>query len=471
MTLKYNGIDVSKHQGTINWDQLATDSNVDFVIIRAGYGRYYPSQIDAQFETNYQQAKEHNIPVGAYWYSYATTADEVRQEMAAFCKTIQGKSFEFPLYFDQEYEKSIVALSNETRTEIVTTALKYLEEQGYYAALYCSADWINNKLNYTSLAAYDLWIAQYASSCTSKLPYGMWQYSSKGSVKGISGNVDMDRCYKDYPTIIKEAGLNGFSKGSTTSTSTPSTPTTSVTSTDYVLDWPLKGSHIITAGWKYSSGVLHRAIDLRVDYKQPVYAAGDGTVNMAYKWNGKVTSGDTNSYGNCVKIQHTETYKGGKVETLYAHLDSFVVSKGQAVKAGQLIGYAGYTGYVVPSGINGKHLHFEVRYKSLRRNPLVWLDNDFTTANSNVFTFQSGEKSAVRGTASPTTTPTQKSITLKNGTWNVRKGAGTSYASVGQIKSPGADGKAVCIGYSAIVDGWYKTIYGYIGPAAVKEVT
>ena len=83
---------------------------------------------------------------------------------------------------------------------------------------------------------------------------------------------------------------------------TPTAPTTStIESDDYVLDWPLKGSHVITAGYKYSSGSAHNAIDLRVDYKQPVYAAGDGIVNFTYTWNGKITSGDTNSYGNCFK--------------------------------------------------------------------------------------------------------------------------------------------------------------------------
>ena len=78
MVIKFEGIDVSKHQGTINWTQLSQDPKVKFVIIRAGYGRYYPSQIDSQFESNYKKAKELGIPVGAYWYSYATSINEVK---------------------------------------------------------------------------------------------------------------------------------------------------------------------------------------------------------------------------------------------------------------------------------------------------------------------------------------------------------------------------------------------------------
>lgn len=250
---------------------------------------------------------------------------------------------------------------------------------------------------------------------------------------------------------------------------------------DYVLDWPLAGSHVITAGYYYSGGSLHQAIDLRVEYKQPVLAAGDGTVNFVYSWNGRITSGDTNSYGNCVKILHNARYNGGKVETLYAHLDSYTVRSGQSVKAGQVIGYAGYTGNVVPRGINGKHLHFEVRYDGIRRNPLVWLDNDFTTKDSSVYTFGRGERSAIRETTSAPSTPTAPTtpstpsgstiagvIAFKNGTWNVRKGPGTNYAVVGTIKSPGSDGKKTTINYETVTNGWYKTIYGYVGPDCVE---
>lgn len=474
MTPKYKGIDVSKHQGTINWDQLAADPNVQFVIIRAGYGSYYPAQVDAQFETNYKQAKAHNIPVGVYWYSYASTVSEVHQEMAALLKAIAGKQFEYPVYFDQEYEKDIVVLTKAQKTELVKTALGILEGKGYYAALYCSADWLNNRLNYNQLTSYDMWIAQYGTNCSAKLPYGMWQYSSKGKVNGISTNVDLDYCYKDYPSIIKKAGLNGYKKNSSVIPSTSIAP--AVSSTDYVLDWPLQGQHVITAGWYYSAGSLHQAIDLRVAFRQPVYAAGAGVVNFVYTWNGRVTNGDTNSYGNCVKILHDKKYNGKNVETLYAHLDSYIVSKGQRVTTGQLIGYAGYTGHVIPTGPNGKHLHFEVRLSGKRTNPLVWLDADFTTKNSSVYTFGKGERSAIRSTEpSKPTIPTQpsipqKTITFKDGRWNVRKGPGMEYGIVGQITSP-QNGKSTCINYSEIKDQWYKTVYGYVGPAAIKSHT
>ena len=140
--------------------------------------------------------------------------------------------------------------------------------------------------------------------------------------------------------------------------------------------WPL-AAHTITAGWYYSDGKLHRAIDLRAAVGTPVYAAEDGTVDWVQAWNGHSTSGDQ-SYGNLVRIRHAD-YNGGILQTLYAHLDSYCVTEGQAVKEGELIGYSGRTG-----NVTGPHLHFEVRLSGTRCNPLNWLDDDFTCARSTV---------------------------------------------------------------------------------------
>ena len=146
---------------------------------------------------------------------------------------------------------------------------------------------------------------------------------------------------------------------------------------DVLLRWPL-AKHIITAGWLYNDGSLHRALDFRAVVGTPVYAAEGGTVAIAYCWNGKRTQGDTNSYGNMVKLRHT-TYKYGTLETLYAHLSKLCVAQGETVQEGQLIGYSGNTGNSF-----GAHLHFEVRWKGKRTNPLNWLDNDFSKASSGV---------------------------------------------------------------------------------------
>ena len=140
--------------------------------------------------------------------------------------------------------------------------------------------------------------------------------------------------------------------------------------------WPL-ATHTITAGWYYSNGKLHRAIDLRAAVGTPVYAAEDGTVDWVQTWDGHSTSGDQ-SYGNLVRIRHAD-YNGGKLQTLYAHLQRVTVKNGQAVREGEVIGYSGNTG-----NSTGPHLHFEVRLNGTRCNPLNWLDDDFSVARSTV---------------------------------------------------------------------------------------
>lgn len=140
--------------------------------------------------------------------------------------------------------------------------------------------------------------------------------------------------------------------------------------------WPL-AEHTITAGWYYSDGRSHPATDLRAAVGTPVYAAEDGTVDWVQAWDGHSTRGDQ-SYGNLVRIRHAD-YKGGKLQTLYAHLKESKVKYGQAVKEGELIGYSGSTG-----NVTGPHLHFEVRLSGTRCNPLNWLDDDFSVARSTV---------------------------------------------------------------------------------------
>ena len=145
---------------------------------------------------------------------------------------------------------------------------------------------------------------------------------------------------------------------------------------EVLLAWPL-AEHTITAGWYYSDGILHRAIDLRAAVGTPVYAAEDGTVDWVQTWDGRSTSGNQ-SYGNLVRIRHAD-YHGGKLQTLYAHLQRVTVKNGQAVREGELIGYSGNTG-----NSTGPHLHFEVRLSGTRFNPLNWLDGDFAAASSAV---------------------------------------------------------------------------------------
>ena len=156
---------------------------------------------------------------------------------------------------------------------------------------------------------------------------------------------------------------------------------------EVLLHWPLD-LHVLTQGWYYNDGSLHQAIDLRTQidniYIRPVYAAEDGTVNQTQDWDCHTKTG-MQSYGNMVRIKHAP-YKGKTLQTRYAHLSSYCVKVGQKVKEGELIGFSGVSGNVF-----GAHLHFEVILNGKRTNPLVWLDSDFTTASSQVFTYRAGE--------------------------------------------------------------------------------
>ena len=161
---------------------------------------------------------------------------------------------------------------------------------------------------------------------------------------------------------------------------------------EVLLCWPL-ALHVLTAGYFYSDGSRHEAIDLRTNQGgsvvKPVYAAEDGTVDWTQEWDGHTKTG-MQSYGTALLLRHQE-YGGVALQTRYAHLSRLCVAKGDAVKEGQLIGYTGETG-----NVSGAHLHFEVLLGGTRRNPLVWLDDDFTTANSGVYTYQPGECAVVR---------------------------------------------------------------------------
>lgn len=158
--------------------------------------------------------------------------------------------------------------------------------------------------------------------------------------------------------------------------------------------WPLV-MHIITAGWTYNDGSAHNAIDLRAAVGTPVYAAEDGTVDQVQAWDGHTKTG-MQSYGNMVRIRHA-AYKGGSLRTRYAHLSKILVSAGQEVKAGDLIGYSGETGNCA-----GAHLHFEVIYNGVRCNPLNWLDGDFSCASSAVQAHLGSYTSVVPDTDAPT---------------------------------------------------------------------
>lgn len=215
-----NGIDVSKWQGKIDWQKVKS-SGVEFAILRAGYGKEI-SQKDEQFESNYSGCKAAGMPVGAYWYSYAMSADEAKKEAETCLSIIKGKQFEYPIYFDIEESKQL-ALGKSKCTEIAKAFCEKMESAGYFVGIYSSKSHLETYLTDEIRARYAVWVAHYATKCTYSGQYGIWQKSSSGKINGINGNVDIDECYVDYPTTIKNKNLNGFKTAakSSTKSSTP----------------------------------------------------------------------------------------------------------------------------------------------------------------------------------------------------------------------------------------------------------
>lgn len=204
-----HGIDISAWQGKVDFAKVAADPQVDFAILRAGYGRYI-KQKDPCFEEYYNGCKANHIPVGAYWYSYAMNAEEARMEAEVCLEAIAGKSFEYPIAFDFEEPKQL-ALPTEEIDAIITAFCEVLEDHGYFAQLYCSSFYLNRCVGPQVKKDYDVWCAHTGvSRPTYTGNYGMWQYSWTGKIDGINGDVDMDYSYRDYMGIITNRHLNGF---------------------------------------------------------------------------------------------------------------------------------------------------------------------------------------------------------------------------------------------------------------------
>lgn len=215
----YKGLDLSRHQeaGKVNFKECK-GLGYSFVILRAGYGKH-PSQKDAAFESHYKAAKEAGLNIGAYHYSYAVTPAEAVQEANCFLSWINGKKLDYPVVFDIE-DKCQKKLSNAQRTDIALAFMTTVEAAGYYTMLYSSASWLGKmfdwerKYNGVALKHFDVWAAAYVGSESNIKKYyqgiyGIWQYTSSLVVKKIyKSRLDHNYAYKNYPAIIRRAGLN-----------------------------------------------------------------------------------------------------------------------------------------------------------------------------------------------------------------------------------------------------------------------
>lgn len=205
----FRGIDVSKWQGSINWKKVSQDG-IDFAMIRSSYGSEHT---DETLKKNVAGCEKYGIDYGFYHYTYAKSVSEARKEAKYFLKTIKNYNPEYPIVLDIE-EEFYKQMSRKKVTDIIVAFMEVLEDAGYYAMIYSSPTFINGYTTVSRLEPYDIWIACWGDE--ERLDYyydghyGMWQYSSTGSVKGIKGDVDLDYAFKDYAYVIKKNGLNNL---------------------------------------------------------------------------------------------------------------------------------------------------------------------------------------------------------------------------------------------------------------------
>lgn len=209
--------DISTWQGGINYQAIKDRTN--YCILRAGFS----TTRDNQFDNHYWELQGLNL--GAYWYSYAQSPDEAREEAYKFLEVVDGKQFTLPLYLDIE-DPSMAWLDRGTLDEIVRAFGEVIENAGYYFGVYSNLNWYRNIISGRELNdSYDWWIAAWydGEDGPDGVDYGVWQFTS--DYNDFGWRLDANWVYKDYPTIIREAGLNHLG-GEPTPTPTPEpTPT------------------------------------------------------------------------------------------------------------------------------------------------------------------------------------------------------------------------------------------------------
>ena len=192
-------IDLSHHNTVASWDKVS--QSVQGVILRLGYRSYGSGQIlvDKKYNEFLQQAKNRKIPYGIYFFPTSINEQEAKEEADFILKSVQGLNLSYPIYLDSEIADVKTKngrsdkLDKATRTKLLKIILDKLKSKGYDCGVYASTSWLNNQLIMSQLANYKVWVAQYNTTCTYSGKYDMWQYSSKGQIDGINGNVDLSK--------------------------------------------------------------------------------------------------------------------------------------------------------------------------------------------------------------------------------------------------------------------------------------
>lgn len=306
-------IDVSYVQGQINWDQVKT-TGVDGVIIQCGYGDNITSQDDKYWKRNADECTRLGIPFGAYIYSYATSMAQIESEAQHVLRLVKGYNLSYPIYLDLEEPG--------TQAGAVDRAKRFgdiIEAAGYWCGIYANLNWWNNYL--PDLDRFTKWIAQYNSQCEyTGANKDIWQYSDTGRVAGISGNVDMNECYRDFPAEI--------SGGSTSTTKPAAKPNPAPAAKTHTVQ---SGETLSGIAAKYGTTYQSLAAINGIDNPNLIYAGqvlkltGSAAASKTYT----VQSGDTLSG---IAAKYGTTYQ--RLAQINGISNPNVIYPGQVLKIG-----------------------------------------------------------------------------------------------------------------------------------------
>lgn len=204
------GIDVYNGNGVVDWPKVKA-AGYGFAMIKASQGH---TVRDASMARNLAGAAKAGLHTGVYHWIHAETEAAVIKEVDFFLGIVKGCKMEFPVALDVE-QYTLLRLSKEKLTDIVLSWCDKVKAAGYYVVIYANLNVLRNHLVWERIKQYDIWLAQYNATMTKQFPVAIWQHSETGRVPGVRGGtgpVDLDICYKDYPSIIRMGGYNNFPK-------------------------------------------------------------------------------------------------------------------------------------------------------------------------------------------------------------------------------------------------------------------
>lgn len=213
------GVDVSSNNGKVDFGKIKA-AGYDFVMIRCGFGENIPEQDDTFWEENVRKAEAANMPWGAYFYSYACSEASAKSELEHVLRLLKGKRPTLPVALDMEdadgYHQRHGGWNYQNVDRVCRIFLEGISKAGYFPMLYTGFEEIENYISQEVVKKYDMWFAHWARSCGyTGDNLGMWQYGGEtnviesNSIDGV-GVIDKNRCYRDYPTVIKAGGFNGW---------------------------------------------------------------------------------------------------------------------------------------------------------------------------------------------------------------------------------------------------------------------